>query len=278
MLYQKIVLPLFEKVRPSVRRHPSFFAILGSTIVFSTVVIKDNLSEDVRSHVQGVESAAQFYSLHNQSIELNARLAATIERGVQELQQKLGKENSDGDLQRSATMTTQNYNEAYRNEKLAEATNDDTEELMKHVDDSEFMFLWTGGEERSIRYNVKSSKCLFESFSVQLQEVEDSLDRAVNTVSGPKRAFTPQEIVAVKAAFDRAKSKSEAALAQSMYLRADSEITRKKAANTTESYRQLLETENRICKWVIICLVVIGTLIGLLSQLVGGQSPEVRPG
>ena len=273
MNFRKIVLALFEKISRRIRRHPAFFAILGSTIVFSTVVIKDNISEDIRSHLQAVEAAKQFYSLHSEDIELAAQLGR-IDDKIETLRQMIAMGNVSGDLQKLANTTTANYNEGYKNAKLTEASNSDTEELLKHVDDSELMFLWSEGQERMIKFNIKSAKGLLEELFAQLEESKTDLTNASTMVNVPNHNFTREEGMNIHALFSTAENKSEKAAIQAIHLRADALGNRNMALEVAESYRNLLESEDRICKWVIIVLIVLGSGLGLLSQLVGIESGQ----
>ena len=62
-----------------------------------------------------------------------------------------------------------------------------------------------------------------------------------------------------------------AAAIQSEQLEGASCETRRRAVKVAELYRQFLEDGNRVCKWAIITLVVVGSALGLLSQLDRGR-------
>jgi hypothetical protein len=69
---------------------------------------------------------------------------------------------------------------------------------------------------------------------------------------------------------------ADAAAIQSEHLEALSREVRARAVKVAELYRQFLEEQDRVCKWAIILLVVVGSALGLLSQLAAVQEGPAK--
>jgi hypothetical protein len=274
-MIRKIVLALFEMIRPSIQRNTVLFAILGAAIVFSTIVIKDNISEDIRSHLESVEVAKQFYSVHSEDIELGSRLD-NIDEKIQELKQVLENKEVSNSLQEIANSATKGNNEAAKDANLIRSSNTDTQDLLDHIDDSELEFMWDEGEERIIKYDVNLSNNWLAVLSKDIEDSRTELNEAYKMVSIPNHKFTPEELVDIRHAFATAKHSSDAAAIQGMHLTMGAAEDRIRALKAADAYRRRLEMEDRACRWVIIVLIVIGSVIGLLSQVVGIEREKVK--
>jgi hypothetical protein len=136
--------------------------VLGAMVIFATVLIKDNIAEGIRSNIQAVEFAKQFYELHIEDIDLNSRLNE-VGDSVEELNRLVSKKDVPNALQEIMNTALQNHNEAVKNAKLIQAANADTEELVRRVGDSTFFFTYSDGEERILRSDLKLSRNSLES-------------------------------------------------------------------------------------------------------------------
>jgi hypothetical protein len=163
----------------------------------------------------------------------------------------------------------QRYNEAVKGVKLVEAANADTEELVKHISDSNFFFMYSNGDERMVRSSLKLSNSSLADLRSDIQAVKTEWNDANKLVSVPNHQFTSEEMAKIGEAYEKFSHDAEAAAIQADALQTESIRDRNLAVKVAGLYGQLLEKGNNICKWVIIVLVVLGSALGLLSQLVG---------
>jgi hypothetical protein len=56
-MLRRIARAVLDSITTVIRRRPAFFAVLGTIVVFSTILIKDNIAEAIRSNIQSVEFA-----------------------------------------------------------------------------------------------------------------------------------------------------------------------------------------------------------------------------
>ena len=76
----------------------------------------------IRSNLQALEFAKEFYELHIEDIDLNTRL-----NEVEQLRLLASKQDVPNSLQKTMNTAIQNHNEAVKNTKLIQASNADTE-------------------------------------------------------------------------------------------------------------------------------------------------------
>jgi hypothetical protein len=271
-MLRRIARVVFEAITTSIRRRPAFFAVLGAIVVFSSVLIKDNIAEAVRSNIQALEFAKQFYELHIEDIDLNTRLNE-VGDSVEELRLLVSKQDVPDSLQKMMNKGIQSHNEAVKNTKLIQASNADTEELVKHISDSNSFFIYSNADERIVRSDLKLYNKALEDLRSDIKTLKDEWNEANRLVSAPNHPFTSEELAKIVEAYKKFSHDAEAAAIQSEQLEGASSETRARAVKVAELYRQFLEDGNRVCKWAIIILVVVGSALGLLSQLA-----RVEPG
>jgi hypothetical protein len=274
-MFLRIVRAVFEDITTKIHRHPAFFVVLGALVIFSTVLIKDNIAEGVRSNIQAVEFAKQFYELHIEDIDLNSRLNE-VGDSVEELSRLVSKEDIPGALQETMNTAIRNHNEAAKNAKLIQATNDDTEELVRRVGDSTLFFTYSDGEATILRNDLQLSGNRLEALRSDIKTLNDEWNETNRLASVANPQYTSEQLAKIVEAYKKFSHDAEAAAIQSEHLEALSLENRARALKVAELYRQFLEEENTICKWAIIILVVVGSALGLLSQLAGVQEGPAK--
>lgn len=276
-MLRRVARALFEVLITRIRRRPALFAVLGAIVVFSSVLIKDNVAEAVQSNIQAVESAKEFYELHIEDIELNTRLNE-VGDSVEELRHLVSKENIPNTLQETLNTAIQNHNDAVKNVKLIQASNADTEERVKHISDSDIFFIYSDAKERIVRNDLKIYNHALEDLRSDITTVKNELNEANRLVSVPNHRFTSEELAKIGKAYKKFSHDAEAAAIQSESLEEESRGTQAQAVKVAELYGQFLEDGDRVCKWAIIILVVTGSVLGLLSQLAGvGEGAVKKP-
>jgi hypothetical protein len=264
-----------EGVTTRIRRRPAFFAVLGAIVIFSTVLIKDNIAEAIRSNIQAVEFGKQFYELHIEDIDLNARLNE-VGDFLEELKIIVSNKDVSNALQETIDTGIQNHNEAVKNIKLIQAANVDTEELLRHISDSIFFFTYSDGGERILRNDLKQLKRSLEALRTDIGTLKREWNVANRLVAGPNHQFTSGEMAKIVDAYKQFSHDAEAAAIQSAHLEAESRGDRGRAIEIAESYRRFLEEEDDVCKWALIFLVVIGSVLSLVSQLAGVEDGAIK--
>jgi chromosome segregation ATPase len=274
-MLRRIARAILEVITTSIRRRPAFFAVLGAILVFSTVLIKDNIAEAIRSNIQGVEFAKQFYELHIEDIDLNGQLNE-IGDSIEELKLSVSTKGVPNALQETMNTAIQNHNEAVKDIKLIEATNADTEELVKHISDSQFFFLYSNGDERIVRSSLKLSTRSLDDLRSDIKTLKSEWNDANRLVSVPNHQFAPEEMAKIDEAYKKFSHDANAAAIQAESLQMQSLGDRERAVKVAGLYGQLLEDEDSVCKWAIVVLVILGALLGLLSQLAGFQEGAAK--
>jgi hypothetical protein len=276
-MLRRIARAILEGITSSIRRRPAFFAVLGTIVVFSTILIKDNIAEAVRSNIQGVEFAKQFYELHIEDINLNDRLNE-VGDSIEELKLLVSTKGVPNALQETMNTAIQNHNEAVKDIKLVEAANADTEELVKHISDSNLFFLYSNGDERIVRSSLKLSNGSLDNLRSEIKTLKGEWSDAYRLASVPDHQFTSEEMAEIDKAYKKFSHDANAAAMQAESLETESLGDRNRAVKVAELYGQLLEKENNVCKWVIIILVILGSALGLLSQLAGAREGALKTG
>ncbi len=274
-MLRRIARAVLEGITTRIRRRPAFFAVLGAIVVFSTVLIKDNIAEAVRSNIQAVEFAKQFYELHIEDINLNTRMNE-VGDSVEELNLLVSKKDIPNYLQETMNTAIQNHNEAVKNIALIQAGNADIEELVKHISDSNVFFIYSDADERIVRSSLKLSNNALEDLRSDIKTLKNEWNAATGLVSVPTPKFTPEEMAKIVEAYKKFGHDAEAAAIQSEQLELLSRENRARASKVAELYRQFLGEEDSVCKWVLIMLVVLGATLGLLSQLAGVGEGAVK--
>ena len=276
-MFRKLTRAVLDSIITKIRRRPAFSVVLGAMVIFATVLIKDNIAEGIRSNIQAVEFAKQFYELHIEDIDLNSRLNE-IGDSVEELNRLVSKKDVPNALQEIMNTALQNHNEAVKNAKLIQAANADTEELVRRVGDSTFFFTYSDGEERMLRSDLKLSRNSLESLRSDITTLKDEWNEANRLASVPNAQYTSEQMAKIIEVYKKFSHDADAAAIQSEHLEALSREVRARAVKVAELYRHFLEEQDRVCKWAIILLVVVGSALGLLSQLAAVQEgPAENP-
>jgi hypothetical protein len=274
-MFRRIARAVLEGITTRIRRRPAFFAVLGAIVVFSSVLIKDNIAEAIRSNIQAVEFAKQFYELHIEDIDLNTRLNE-VGDSVEELKLMVSKKDVPNALQETMNTGIQDHNDAVKNIKLIQAGDADTEELVKHISDSDSFFIYSDADERIVRSSLKLSSKALGDLRSDIKTLKNEWNEANRLVSVPNHRFTSEEMAKIVEAYKKFSHDANAAAIQSEQLEMLSLETRARAVKVAELYRQFLEEGNSVCKWAIIILVVVGSALGLLSQLAGVEEGAVK--
>jgi hypothetical protein len=251
-----------------IRARPGSFAVLVAIVTLATVLVKDNIADAVRSNIQSVEFAKQFYELHVADIDLNTRINE-IDDSVEELKLIVSRKEVPSASQELLTRAIQNHNDAVQNTKLIQAAAADTEDLVKHIGDSIFFFTYSDGEEGLLRSNIKLLHDRLDELSSDIKTLKGEWNKVNMVVSVPDSS----KYVEACKTFDH---DAAAAAIQAANLEDLSRENRLRAVRVAESYRQFLEEGEGVCDWAIILLVVTGAVLGLLSLLAGVNEGPVK--
>ena len=252
---KRVAFFLLNALRSRIRRSPVRYAFIASGIVLSTVLIKDNIAEDIRSHISSTELAEQFYKLHSENLFFASWLKE-ISNSVDALSTaKSGSEPTV--LDKTIKGAIENSRDARTNALLTKAANQNAEELLNQVSDSELFFTYSDGESRILRGNLKISNNALKALNAQLKQTEEQWNEASRNISSDESANLR--------VFSKLKNDIDHEAIQAENLKDLSDESRQRASKTADLYRQYLETENTICRRVLIALVVIGAALGFIS-------------
>ncbi len=248
----------------------------GAAIVFITFLAKDVVSEGIRSQRESVEIANQFYSIHNENVELWLRID-NIGEAVGALSLPRYDDEFLNSLQEIANETSRNNREAAKDFRRAYSNNERTKDLLGHINDALLILFLTD-------YSAKSAKRLAEMYDYDLRllakQVEDSkdeLETAYRMFPAAGRKLTPEEARNIRNELSVALDKSRRAGIQAETLQDGVSDNNDHAVKAAESYSSLLKIEDSVCNWALFAVVIIGLVISLLSQLAGveAERPEV---
>ena len=268
LMLRRMARAVLEGITTRIRRRPALFVVVGAIVVFCTVLIKDNIEEAIRSNIQGVELAKQFYELHIEDVDLTDRLNE-VGDSVEELKLLTSTKGVSSALREKINTAIQHHNEAVKDTKLTEAANADMEELVKHIGDSEFFFMYSNGDEKIVRSSLKLSNDSLVDLNRNIENLKTEWNAANILASVPNHQFTSEEMAKIDEAYEKFAHDANAAAIQAQQLEDLARGDRERAVGVAGLYSQLLEREDSVCKWLIIVLVILGTALGLLSQLAG---------